>query len=163
MQQKSAGRGGASDSFEFRVSSTYSSIESQSSFSAYQALSNSSRFKRCVQNVPRLHNASRPSSLISLEISIPLSSYPTSTPLRPPPISTPLPREPALTLPNALHLLFHPINIHFLSITRGISWLCDGKSAESQTYLLTRAGLDGTLFFFKEQFYQNSEATFAQN
>ena len=28
---------------------------------------------------------------------------------------------PALTLPNALHLLFHPINIHFLPITRGIS------------------------------------------
>ena len=42
MAPKVTIRAGAIDSFEVRGSSTYSSIGSQSSFSAYQALSNSS-------------------------------------------------------------------------------------------------------------------------
>ena len=84
-----------------------------------------------------MHHASRPSSLISLEISIPLSSYPTSTPLRPPPISTPLPCFP-LSLCLMPYLFYSTLSIFTfsLSLAESADYATANQLSHRHTYFL---------------------------
>ena len=79
--------------------------------------------KRCVENVqlgPRLHYSSPPISLLSLGIYIPLSNRPIY-------LFRPIPSYFAQSLPSFIPpTASYSINVHYLPITRGISWLCDG-------------------------------------